>query len=126
MREMVAIGVPVLVLVNPILETTVVSISRMVSGRPTSMGGRDHTSHRLVAIGLSERSAVTLLWLLAAASGAIGVAFRNSAAWWSIVAAVFAVGMTMFAIYLGGIRVYETSDAAALERGGLTPIVVDF
>ena len=34
--------------------------------------------------------------------------------------------MTMFAIYLGGIRVYETSDAAALERGGLTPIVVDF
>ena len=32
----------------------------------------------------------------------------------------------MFAIYLGGIRVYETADAAALERGGLTPIVVDF
>jgi UDP-GlcNAc:undecaprenyl-phosphate GlcNAc-1-phosphate transferase len=120
------IAVPMLVLLIPIFDTTLVTISRMVSGRPTSMGGRDHTSHRLVAIGLSERSAVTLLWLLAAASGAIGVAFRNSAAWWSIVAAVFAVGMTMFAIYLGGIRVYETSDAAALERGGLTPIVVDF
>ncbi len=120
------IAVPMLVLLIPIFDTTLVTIMRMVSGRPTSMGGRDHTSHRLVAIGLSERSAVTLLWLLAAASGAIGVAFRSSAAWWSIVAAVFAVGMTMFAIYLGGIRVYETSDAAALERGGLTPIVVDF
>ena len=120
------IAVPMLVLLIPIFDTTLVTISRMMSGRPTSMGGRDHTSHRLVAIGLSERSAVTLLWLLAAAGGAIGVAFRSSAAWWSIVAAVFAVGMTMFAIYLGGIRVYETSDAAALERGGLTPIVVDF
>ena len=120
------IAVPMLVLLIPIFDTTLVTISRMLSGRPTSMGGRDHTSHRLVAIGLSERSAVTLLWLLAAAGGAIGVAFRTSAAWWSIVAAVFAVGMTMFAIYLGGIRVYETSDAAALERGGLTPIVVDF
>src|SRR5580765_3067799 len=121
MREMVAIGVPVLVLVNPILETTVVSISCLVSGRPTSMGGRDHTSHRLVAIGLSERSAVTLLWLLAAASGAIGVAFATSAAsaaWWLIVAVLFTVGMTMFAVYLGGIRVYENSDAAALTRGG--------
>jgi UDP-GlcNAc:undecaprenyl-phosphate GlcNAc-1-phosphate transferase len=120
------IAVPLLVLLIPIFDTTLVTISRMLSGRPTSMGGRDHTSHRLVAIGLSERSAVTLLWLLAAAGGAIGVAFRSSAAWWSIVAALFAIGMTMFAIYLGGIRVYETSDAAALERGGLTPIVVDF
>ena len=71
------IAVPMLVLLIPIFDTTLVTISRMVSGRPTSMGGRDHTSHRLVAIGLSERSAVTLLWLLAAASGAIGVAFRT-------------------------------------------------
>jgi UDP-GlcNAc:undecaprenyl-phosphate GlcNAc-1-phosphate transferase len=60
------IAVPMLVLLIPIFDTTLVTISRMVSGRPTSMGGRDHTSHRLVAIGLSERSAVTLLWLLAA------------------------------------------------------------
>src|SRR5262245_9490941 len=120
------IAVPLLVLLIPIFDSTLVTLARIWWGRPTSMGGRYHSSHRLVAIGLSERSAVTLLWLLAAASGAIGVAFRTSAAWWSIVAAVFAVGMTMFAIYLGGIRVYETSDAAALERGGLTPIVVDF
>jgi len=120
------IAVPILVLLIPIFDTTLVTISRMLSGRPTSQGGRDHSSHRLVAIGLSERSAVALLWLLAAAGGGIGVAFRASVAWWSIVAAVFAVGMTMFAVYLGGIRVYENSDAAALQRGGLTPIVVDF
>ena len=120
------IAVPILVLLIPIFDTTLVTISRMLSGRPTSMGGRDHSSHRLVAIGLSERAAVVLLWLLAAAGGAIGVAFRESAAWWSLVAALFAVGMTLFAIYLGGIRVYENSDAGALKRGGLTPIVVDF
>ena len=120
------IAVPLLVLLIPIFDTTLVTISRMVSGRSTSVGGRDHSSHRLVAIGLSERSAVALLWLLAAASGAIGVAFRRSETWWSIVAAIFLIGMTIFAIYLGGIRVYENSDRAALERGGLTPIVVDF
>jgi UDP-GlcNAc:undecaprenyl-phosphate/decaprenyl-phosphate GlcNAc-1-phosphate transferase len=120
------IAVPVMVLLIPIFDTTLVTISRMVSGRPTSMGGRDHSSHRLVAIGLSERSAVMLLWGLAAAGGGIGIVFRQSAAWGTLVAALFAVGMTMFAVYLGGIRVYENSDAAALQRGGLTPIVVDF
>jgi UDP-GlcNAc:undecaprenyl-phosphate GlcNAc-1-phosphate transferase len=120
------IAVPMLVMLIPIIDTTLVTISRMVSGRPTSMGGRDHTSHRLVAIGLSERAAVALLWTLAVAAGAIGVAFRASVAWWSVVAALFTLGLTMFAVYLGGIRVYENSDAEALERGGLTPIVVDF
>jgi len=120
------IAVPLLVLLIPIFDTTLVTMSRILSGRPTSVGGRDHSSHRLVAIGLSERSAVMLLWLLAAAGGAIGIAFRESAAWWSIVAVLFAVGMTIFAVYLGGIRVYENSDAAELKRGGLTPIVVDF
>ena len=118
--------VPVLVLLIPIFDTTLVTISRMLSNRPTSVGGRDHSSHRLVAIGLSERSAVVLLWLLAAIGGAIGLALQRSESWWSIAAALFLVGMTIFAIYLGGIRVYENSDRAALERGGLTPIVVDF
>jgi len=121
-----AVAVPVLVLLIPIFDTTLVTISRMLSDRPTSAGGRDHSSHRLVAIGLSERSAVMLLWLLAATGGAIGIALQRSETWWSIVAVLFLIGMTMFAIYLGGIRVYENSDRAALERGGLTPIVVDF
>ena len=120
------VAVPVLVLLIPIFDTTLVTISRLLSNRPTSAGGRDHSSHRLVAIGLSERSAVMLLWLLAATGGIIGVALQRSETWWSIVAVLFLVGMTMFAVYLGGIRVYENSDRAALERGGLTPIVVDF
>ena len=42
------------------------------------MGGRDHSSHRLVAIGLSERSAVLVLWSLAAIGGVIGIALRSA------------------------------------------------
>ena len=58
----------------PIFDTTLVTVSRMLSGRSAAQGGRDHSSHRLVAIGLSERRAVAVLWLLAAIGGAIGVA----------------------------------------------------
>ena len=37
------------------------SIVRLLEGRPIYQGGRDHTSHRLVYYGLSEKRAVVLL-----------------------------------------------------------------
>ena len=49
---------PILVLAVPILDTTLVTIVRLLEGRPISQGGRDHTSHRLVRFGLSEKHAV--------------------------------------------------------------------
>ena len=49
---------PLLVLAVPILDTTLVTIVRLLEGRPIYQGGRDHTSHRLVYHGLSEKRAV--------------------------------------------------------------------
>src|SRR5438067_844491 len=40
------VAVPVLVLLIPILDTALVTLSRWLSGRPASQGGRDHSSHR--------------------------------------------------------------------------------
>ena len=54
---------PVLVLAVPILDTTLVTIVRLLDGRPISQGGRDHSSHRLVSLGVSETGAVVLLAL---------------------------------------------------------------
>ena len=119
------VAAPVLVLLLPIFDTTLVTVSRMMSGRSASQGGRDHSSHRLVAIGLSERRAVLVLWTLAAIGGAIGIGLRHVNQSWSIlVVAAFLVGMTLFAVYLGRIRVYEGD--AAVNRGTITPIVVEF
>jgi len=63
---------PLLVLAVPILDTTLVTIVRIIEGRPIYQGGRDHTSHRLVYRGLSEKRAVLLLGLIDA-SFIIGV-----------------------------------------------------
>ena len=49
---------PLLVLAIPILDTTLVTVARLVERRPVTQGGTDHTSHRLVYYGLSERKAV--------------------------------------------------------------------
>ena len=67
---------PLLVLAIPILDTTLVTIARLVERRPVTQGGRDHTSHRLVYYGLSETKAVLLLAIVASAIGATALAYN--------------------------------------------------
>src|SRR5438093_6066911 len=121
------VAAPVLVLLIPIFDTTLVTASRWVSGRRASQGGRDHSSHRLVAIGLSERRAVALLWTLAGVGGALGIGVGNFGQKWSVllVASTFLIAMVLFAAYLAGIRVYDDADVR-VRQGTLTPIVVEF
>jgi UDP-GlcNAc:undecaprenyl-phosphate GlcNAc-1-phosphate transferase len=67
---------PVLVLAVPILDTTLVTIVRLLEGRPVSQGGRDHSSHRLVSLGVSETGAVVLLAFVSAALGATSLVYE--------------------------------------------------
>ena len=62
---------PILILAVPILDTALVTVVRLLEGRPIYQGGRDHASHRLVRYGLSERHAVALLALIATGIGAL-------------------------------------------------------
>src|SRR5205085_401377 len=68
---------PILVLAVPILDTALVTIVRILEGRPIYQGGRDHTSHRLVYRGLSEKRAVLLLGLIAVGLGGTSLAYNN-------------------------------------------------
>jgi UDP-GlcNAc:undecaprenyl-phosphate GlcNAc-1-phosphate transferase len=58
-----SIGIPVLVLAYPIFDTTLVTLLRWRDGRPITEGGKDHSSHRLVRLGLGETEAVLLIYL---------------------------------------------------------------
>jgi len=53
--------VPALLLGVPALDTTTVMIARWRNGRALHLGGRDHLSHRLVALGWSPTDAVLTL-----------------------------------------------------------------
>ncbi len=68
-----AVAVPVLVLAVPLLDTLLVTIVRWVERRPISQGGRDHSSHRLVYGGLSQKWAVATLLTVSAVCGAAAV-----------------------------------------------------
>jgi UDP-GlcNAc:undecaprenyl-phosphate GlcNAc-1-phosphate transferase len=67
---------PILVLAVPILDTTLVTVVRLLEGRPVTRGGRDHTSHRLVYRGLSDKRAVVLLAIVSAALGLTSLAYN--------------------------------------------------
>jgi UDP-GlcNAc:undecaprenyl-phosphate GlcNAc-1-phosphate transferase len=64
--------VPVLLFI-PIFDSAFVTLSRGLSGRSAFLGGRDHTSHRLVALGLGQRRAVLVLYALALVGGAVAI-----------------------------------------------------
>ncbi len=66
--------VPVLVLGVPILDTSLVIISRLRRGKnPFTTPGKDHLSHRLVKMGYTRREAVLTLYLLGSIFGMIAV-----------------------------------------------------
>ncbi len=67
---------PILVLAVPILDTTLVTVVRLFEGRPVTEGGRDHSSHRLVYQGLSDKRAVVLLCVVSAALGLTSLAYK--------------------------------------------------
>ncbi len=102
------LAVPVLVLFIPIFDTTLVFILRKMAGRSVSQGGRDHTSHRLVALGLSERKAVWMLWGLASVSGLMGLAIMKLPPEASFTALfVFCLTLIYLGIHLGKVKVYD-------------------
>ncbi len=66
---LVAAAVPVLILTVPVLDTALVTVARIRHGISPFQGGRDHTSHRLVRIGLPVPIAVGLIAMASLAHG---------------------------------------------------------
>lgn len=87
-----ALLVPAIVLAVPVLDTTVVVISRLQRGLSPFTGGRDHLSHRLVRRGHSVPSAVSRLWLLAAFTGAAALVLPQLSGMTSMAAILVLVG----------------------------------
>ncbi len=56
--------VPFLILSVPIFDTALVILARRLAGRRFLVGGKDHTSHRLVALGLSESNSAIAIYAL--------------------------------------------------------------
>jgi len=66
--------IPVIVLGIPIFDTTLVTLSRLRRGlNPLTTPGKDHVSHRLVRMGLTQREAVLVLYLVGCGLGVLAM-----------------------------------------------------
>ena len=121
-----SVAVPVLILLVPIMDTCLVTIIRILSGRKASTGGRDHTSHRLVLIGLSEKNAVLFLYGVAAIAGWAGVFVSQSDSITSP-AVILPVGLAiiLMGVYLSQLRVYPEKEFSVLRDHRFARVVVD-
>jgi UDP-GlcNAc:undecaprenyl-phosphate GlcNAc-1-phosphate transferase len=77
--KLVTWSIPLMVLAIPIFDTTLVTFTRLREKRPITQGGKDHTSHRLVRMGYSHRSAVLILYGAGIILGSIALAISQAA-----------------------------------------------
>ena len=121
------LAIPILILFIPILDTAFVSLMRKLSGRPISTGGQDHSSHRMVGIGFSERTAVLILYGFAAVSGLLAMTITRLSLGVSLVLVViYLLFIIFFWINLARVRVYpEESILSEAKKGKLTPILIE-
>ena len=101
---------------------------RYFSGRAISQGGRDHMSHRLVAVGLSESIAVLVLWSISVVGGLDALVLYKigfSYAWF--ITALLLLAFVLFGIVLARVRVYDELDVLRNGEGaakaGFCPVL---
>jgi UDP-GlcNAc:undecaprenyl-phosphate GlcNAc-1-phosphate transferase len=121
------LAVPVLILFVPIFDTTFVTILRKLWGRKASQGGRDHTSHRLVALGLSERAAVLMLYIFAIMAGSLSLLVSRIGTMQSLaLVALFTLVLTIIGVYLSKVKVYkEQEEDLAMENNAVFGFLVN-
>jgi len=97
-----AVFAPLIVLVVPLYDLIVVSIIRISRGKSPFVGDTNHFSHRLVARGMSRRTAVLCLYLITAATSVAAILLPHVQ---STFAAMLIFGQTL--LVLGVVALLE-------------------
>jgi UDP-GlcNAc:undecaprenyl-phosphate GlcNAc-1-phosphate transferase len=109
----VGIAIGVVLLFVPCADTMLVILTRQLAGRSAFVGGRDHLSHRIVALGLDERRAVLVLYGVAVTGGFVALGLQNlDPAFGWMPAALYGAGVAAVGVYLGHVDVHRPMDAA--------------
>ncbi|MCJ7620254.1 MAG: undecaprenyl/decaprenyl-phosphate alpha-N-acetylglucosaminyl 1-phosphate transferase, partial [Anaerolineae bacterium] len=103
--------IPVVVLGLPIFDTTLIVVSRLRRGiNPLTNPGKDHVSHRLVSLGLSQRQAVILLYGVCCGLGLVGLLIMHAG-----LVPAYALGIAVFLI---GVASLVCLERVKLTGGG--------
>jgi len=103
--------VPISLMAIPIMDTTLVTVKRLLAGRRIDQGGRDHTSHRLVALGLSEKQAVLILYGICAAWGVLCLSmYKSQINRLLLCVIIVSASSVIFSVLLSRVKVYSDKE----------------
>ena len=110
LRAIVSLAIPVLVLTVPVLDTALVVAARIRHGISPFQGGRDHTSHRLVRVGLPVPTAVGIIAIASLAHGWVALLVVRIDTWSAVLLLVL-TGLfdVLFFALLAKVPVYDNS-----------------
>lgn len=102
--------VPILVLGIAIFDTALVVVTRLAHGKNPLSGGRDHTSHRLVFVGIPVHASVSLIYAGAIALGWLAIVMSRVDQMTGFVLMGFVLAAAaFFGVLIGMVPVYENS-----------------
>lgn len=89
-----AIAVPILAIGLPIYDTLFAMIRRKINGKPIMQGDRGHLHHKLLDMGLDQKQAVIVMYLISAILGGISIIamqISSSRAYFLLAAVILAI-----------------------------------
>jgi len=118
------LGVPTLLFLLPILDTGLVTFTRMMRGQSPVEGGSDHTSHRLIAFGLNEKQAVIFLYSVAIISGIAAISIETLGYWLSLVfVPILVLSLALLTGYLGGMKIVKDDKNQSVSNGVVSRLI---
>jgi len=104
---------PALVLLVPIFDTALVALNRFSSGRPVTAGAADHSSHRLVSLGLTERQTALVLYAVSLGTGLVSLIGPRVSLLIVIVSAIsLLLALYYFGTFLSRVPIYARTPQA--------------
>lgn len=110
----IALVVPIVALGLPIMDTAFAIIRRYMSGRPIFKPDKGHLHHRLLAMGLSQKQAVLLMYVISGCLGISAIALTE-------VSKVYAAIIILFIVivaFLGAVKVGVLKSAESVKGHG--------
>lgn len=123
--------IPFMIFLVPILDTSFVTVARMSRGVSPFQGGRDHTTHALVHVGVPENLVPATLGGLSLLSGIVGLfAHKLIPNWTFLYTFLFTlypivVFVVFIFLYRKGMRIGKLKEAIALREKHRLQRIVD-
>lgn len=118
MHAVVTMLIPVLALAVPIADTVFAFVRRLFKGQSPFKADKGHFHHRLLALGLSHKQVVLVLWGATAMFGLIGILIvgQTTATKWIVVAAMLVVAGLIWLVFMRNPKLQAKLEKQKAER----------